>query len=87
MTTAMFIITSNNKTPQSTSGVHLRGRNNGGLYCSLRADLCLNAIVSQQSWEEPVQNYVTLPRISEQPKKVIIIIGDLKKALGGFLSL
>ncbi len=63
MSTAMFIITSNNKTPQSLrsySCLHLLWRwsnwwqlTQGGSEVRHQCSLCWNATVNQQSWEGP----------------------------------
>ncbi len=70
----MFIITSNNKTPQSLrkySCLHLlRCQNNGRLMTAHSGRSVIkpktDTTVNHQSWERPEQNYVILPIICEQ---------------------
>ncbi len=45
----------------------------GGSKVRHQSNLCWNATVNQLSWEGPVQNYVILTEISEQP--------DLRKGI------
>ncbi len=74
--TAMFIITSNNKTTQSEkfmSSPALELTQWQTALSSLRAGLKKDGLVNQLSWEGPVQNYVILTGLSEQP--------DLRKGI------
>ncbi len=88
MTTAMFIITSDNKTPQSLrrhSCLHLLWRWNnwwqltrGGSEVRHQCSLCWNASVNQQSWEGPPSVW----RHTARFEKGITILVDKKKNTG-----
>ncbi len=77
--TALFIITSNYKTPQSLNRRHsclllLRSRHNGGQLTQLiQGGSKVRRLVNQLSWERPAQNYVILTGLSEKP--------DLRKGI------
>ncbi len=88
--TAIFIITSKIKTPQSLNRRHLvfpapESTQWWTALSSVRAGLWWDGLVNQLSWEGPVQNCVILTGISEQPdlRKGILKQG-LKKTRCGF---
>ncbi len=67
--TAIFIITSNNKALQSLNPRHLVLPCTGVIDSSqlTQGGSKIRRLVNQLSWECPVQNYVILIGISEQP--------------------
>ncbi len=69
MTTAIFIITSNNKTPQSLNLKHFvfPAPETDSSQLTQGAGLRLDGLVNQLLWEGLVQNYVILTGISERP--------------------
>ncbi len=76
--TAIFIITSNNKTPQSLNLRHLVFPCTGVDTMADSSQLTqggskVRRLVNQLSWERSVQNYIILTGTSEQP--------DLRKGI------